>query len=133
VTDKVTVRLTGSHGRNATRYACERRQSKRLLCSDLVQIHWQEPDGSEFREIAILENLSVACIGLFAGVPIPEGTDVRVTAKDVQFTGRVRECVFRENGYIVGLELDGQSRNGAPDSKDFLPHHLLDVSALDWS
>lgn len=127
--DKVSVKARGTYPTNASRYACERRQSKRLLCSDLVQLAWQQPDGTPYGEIAILENVSMAGVGLFTGVPIPNGTLVRIAAKDVELTGTVKQCTFRENGYIVGLELDEKLRRS---SGDFLPQHLLDVSLLDF-
>ena len=130
--DKVSVKLRGTYTSKTKRYACERRQSKRLLCSDLVQLHWGESDGSEHREIAILENVSVTGVGLFTGVPIPVETIVRITANDIELSGRVKQCIFRENGYIVGLELEPGSGRGERSNRAFLPEHLLDVSLLDF-
>jgi hypothetical protein len=132
VADKVSVKLRGTHSSKASRYACERRGSKRLLCSDLVQIDWQELDGAQHREIAILENVSGSGAGLFTGVSIPAGTQVRIAVNDIQLTGCVKHCVFRENGYIVGLELDETSRRTSCSPRDLLPEHLLDVSLLDF-
>jgi hypothetical protein len=132
VADKVSVKLRGTYSSKATRYACERRKAKRLLCSDLVQLYWQEPDGLPYREIAILENVSVTGVGLFTGVPVPVGTAVRIAANDIELTGHVSQCVFRENGYIVGLDLDEKSRRERRCSGEFLPQHLLDVSLLDF-
>jgi hypothetical protein len=132
VADKVSVKLRGTYSSKGNRYACERRQTKRLLCSDLVQLQWQEPHGTQHREIAILEHVSVAAVGLFTGVSIPNGTAVHIAASDVELTGRVKQCVFRENGYIVSLELDEKSHRKQGASGDFLPQHLLDVSLLDF-
>ena len=105
--------------------------SKRLLCSDLVQLQWVEPGGARYREIAILENLSLAGVGLFAGVAVPEGTEVHMVVNDNQLVGYVKQCIFRENGYILGLELDSKSKWAQESSREFLPEHLLDVSLLD--
>jgi hypothetical protein len=132
VADKVSVKLRGTYSSKANRYACERRKSKRLLCSDLVQIYWQHPDGTPCRDIAILENVSAAGVGLFTGVPIPDHTEVCVTGSDMELTGRVTECVFRENGYIVAMELHQKSGREQRCPSDFVPEHLLDLSLLDF-
>lgn len=132
--DKETVRLRGSqqkHTRKATHHACERRGSKRLLCSDLVHVGWYDTDGHTCSEIAILENLSLSGVGLFTGVPIPLECDVHLYGQDTQLTGRVKQCTFRENGYVVGLELDERSKWAQQPGREFVPEHLLDVSLLD--
>jgi len=125
------VRLRESPSNKATRHTCERRVSKRLLCSDLIQILWVEPDGTRYREIAILENLSLVGVGLFMGVAIPEGTAVQLLVNDAKLGGQVKQCRFRENGFIVGLELDAQSRWAQQPGREIIPEHLLDVSLLD--
>jgi hypothetical protein len=132
VADKVSVGLRGSHQNSRTaRYACERRGSKRLLCSDLVQVRWNDDNGRECGEIAILENLSLAGVGLFTGVPIPQDVTVRIRGHEKELVGRVKQCAFRENGYIVGLELDPDSQWAQQPGQEFMPQHLLDVSLLD--
>lgn len=124
--------LRGSRtGKAPRRHACERRASQRLLCSDLVQLHWEQPDGARCREIAILENLSLSGVGLFTGVPVPEGVDVWIAGKEVELLGRVKQCAFRENGYVVGMELSPESQWAQKPGNDFVPRHLLDVSLLD--
>jgi len=125
------VTFRGSRPNKPTRHTCERRVGKRLLCSDLVQLQWMEPGGARYREIAILENLSMAGVGLFTGVAVPEGTEVQVVVNDNRLVGYVKQCMFRENGYILGLELDSQSKWAQESSHEFLPEHLLDVSLLD--
>lgn len=112
-------------------HKCERRGSKRLLCSDLVQLLWLDANGAKRHEICILENLSLAGVGLFMGVAVPEGTAVQLTANQMRLTGSVKLCLFRENGYVVGLELDSNSTWAQQPGSDFIPEHLLDVSLLD--
>jgi hypothetical protein len=96
-----------------------------------VQLQWAGSGGVHYREIAILENFSLAGVGLFTGVLVPEGTEVRIVVNDIQLVGQVKQCVFRENGYIVGLELDSKSKRAQAARSEFLPEHLLDVSLLD--
>lgn len=130
--DKVLVKVRGSATNHAQRRTCERRGSKRLLCSDLVQVQWTDAKGTPYREIAILENLSLTGVGLFTGVAIAEGTVLRIGFNDVQLSGCVRACVFRENGYIVGLELDSDSKWAQSAGRQIFPEHLLDVSLLQF-
>ncbi len=113
-----------------TRHKCERRSSKRLLCSDLVKVSWADHGGVRHSEIAILENLSLAGVGLFLGVGIVEGCELQISANDTCLTGRVAGCRFRENGYLIGVELDSDSRWAQEPNSGFLPEHLLDVSML---
>lgn len=125
------MKLRESRPAKVTRHTCEKRGSKRLLCSDLVQLRWCDPHGVRYQEIAILENLSLSGVGLFTGVSVPEGTEIQLLANHIQLIGRVTQCVFRENGYIVGLELDSSSKWAQKAGSDFLPAHLLDVSLLE--
>lgn len=131
MTDKVSVKVREAHTAKPKRYACERRRAKRLLCSDLVQVSWQDAKGDHFREVAILENLSLSGVGLFTGVPVPADVDIRLAGAHADLTGRVRQCTFRENGYIVGIELHDDSRWAQEPGRAFVPQHLLDVSLLD--
>lgn len=101
------------------------------MCSDLVQLVWLEPDGRSRREIVILENLSIAGVGLFMGVAVPEAIPVQLVANDLHLAGQVKHCRFRENGYVVGLELDPDSKWAQKPGSEFLPEHLLDLSLLD--
>lgn len=107
-----------------TPHRCERRARKRLLCSDLVQISWIGSNDSRHSEIVILENLSTDGAGLFTGVPLPEGIAVQLAVRDRQLTGIVRQCQFRQNGYIIGLQLT------SPVAETLVPEHLLDPSLL---
>jgi hypothetical protein len=126
------VKLRGSRVKKAAaEQSCERRENKRLLCSDLVQLLWLDPNGQRRREVVILENLSLAGVGLFTGVAVPAGTQVQLLANDLQLAGHIKHCIFRENGYIVGLELNPDSKWAQQPGNTYLPEHLLDVSALD--
>jgi hypothetical protein len=130
--DKLDVKLRESRVKQAAAgHSCERRESKRLLCSDLVQLLWLDPDGQRRREVVILENLSLAGVGLFTGVAVPQGTEVQILANDLRLAGQIKHCIFRENGYVVGLELDANSKWAQEPGSTFLPEHLLDVSSLD--
>lgn len=96
-----------------------------------MQLVWLDANGDKRREIVILENLSLAGVGLFMGVAIAQGTPVQLMANDLLLNGLIQHCLFRENGYIVGLELDAGSKWAQKPGSEFLPEHLLDVSLLD--
>ena len=65
------------------------------------------------------------------GVAVAEGTPVQLVANDLQLNAQIAHCLFRENGYIVGLELDADSKWAQQPGSEFIPEHLLDVSLLD--
>lgn len=117
--------------KSAKKHFCEPRGCKRVLCSDLVRLSWSEPGGARRAEIAVLENMSRAGVGLFLGVQIPDGSEIKIAGNDVVLTGSVRRCVFRENGYVVGVDLNEDSRWAQEPDSGFVPEHLLDVSLLD--
>ena len=126
------MKPTGSPTRAAAgRHGCEHHETKPLLCSDLVQVYWEKPDGVRCREIAILENFLRSEVGLFTGVPVPHGIDIRILVNETELSGRVKQCVFQENGYIVRMELSSEAEWAQSPAHDFLPGHLLDVSLLD--
>lgn len=115
------------------KHKCEKRKQTRLLCADLVQLSWGEADASRSSEIVILENISACGVGLFAGVALPENAAVELTSNGAVLRGVVRHCIFRENGYIIGVELDEDSKWAHDPRSGFFPQHLLDVSRLDLS
>lgn len=108
------------------RRVCERRGNKRLLCSDLTQISWLDQAGRRRAEVAILENVSRTGLGLFCGVMVRQGAAIEVVTGDKRLQGTVSNCEFRENGYLVGVELDPES------NCEVSPEHILDVSLLEF-
>lgn len=122
--------LRGRTQRRGLLYRCEKRGMKRLLCSDLVRLSWTEPSGCPRHEVAVLENLSLAGVALFSGVPVPEDSSIEIASDGARLNGFVRRCGFRENGYLLGVELDADSRWAQQPNSGFLPEHLLDVSLL---
>jgi hypothetical protein len=124
MSDKAFVRRHLSDDKRP-RYVCERRARRRLLCSDLVQVSWSAADNARSCEVVILENLAETGAGLFAGVPIPIGTNVQLLLGEDRFEGCVRTCLFRQNGYLIGVEL---THCFQPTKR---PEHLLDVELLD--
>ena len=120
-----------STSKSGSWHSCERRTYKRLLCADLVRLSWTESSGRRRDETAVLENLSLSGVGLFAGVPVAEGLLLEIAVRDICLKGLVRHCSFRENGYLVSVELDNDSKWVQQPGAGFVPEHLLDVSLLE--
>jgi hypothetical protein len=106
----------------------DRRSEPRLLCADVLQVHWKMPNGHKSRSAtALLEDISTsgACLQMEEEVPV--GSSIYWKSPNQEFGGRVRYCEYREIGFFVGVEF-------APGSKwsqtSFEPQHLLDVNQL---
>ncbi len=105
----------------------DRRVETRILCADLVDLHWKDATGKRRRLVANLEDISLSGACLQVDNPIPLGTNVRMTYPKGELQGIVRYCVFREIGYYLGVEFD-------PDShwsqRQYRPQHMLDPRRL---
>jgi hypothetical protein len=118
----------------------ERPVPLRLLCSDLVEVTWQDARPGFFqetrpaffqKEIAVMEELGQADASLLMGVPVGKGLKVTIAiASGRTFHGIVRDCRHEPGGYLVDV------RFPTPDdsaSDQYRPRHFLDTSRLDWS
>jgi len=105
----------------------ERRAERRLLCSNLVQVSWSGINGRRFSVFGVLEDLTSSGFGLSMHFDAPPecGTGLSILANRQRFTGRVVQCTSREDGYLVGLQLDELC-----ERVDGL-EHVLDVALLD--
>jgi hypothetical protein len=105
----------------------ERRFQSRMLCADLVELCWTDPQGRLHSIAANLEDISQSGACLQTEVPVAPETQLQVRHTRGAFDCRVRYCVFREIGYFLGVEF-------APDHLwspgDFQPEHLLDLQEL---
>src|SRR5581483_1252339 len=101
----------------------DRRNEARLLCADLIEVMWSEPDGREQRRVANLEDISAAGMSLQLEIPVHAGTRVRVLYGQVELTGIVRYAVYRNKAFFIGVQLDESTRWSV---RHFVPRHLLD-------
>jgi len=99
----------------------------RMLCADMVEVCWREPEGRKCKSTALLEDISRSGMCLQFEIPVPIGTYVDVCCPGDKLAGVVRYCVYREIGYFVGVELEPSSRWSR---KQFEPQHLLDLEEL---
>jgi hypothetical protein len=105
----------------------EKRADTRLLCAELVELIWDAESGQQRRSIANLEDISLsgACVQIER--EIRPGTPVVIKYGDGSLRGTVRHCHFREVGYLLGIELNPESRWS---SQHYKPQHLLDPREL---
>ena len=105
----------------------ERRIEVRMLCADLVEVHWRDRAGKTKKAQAVLEDISAsgACLQLESPVPLNAVIHWHSPKKD--FAGVVRYCAYREIGYFVGVQFDPASRWS---TAKYRPQHLLDLKRL---
>lgn len=105
----------------------ERRAEPRMLCADLIEVHWTDERGQPHRALANLEDISHSGACLQLDAPIAEDTLLRLCHPKLELTGRVRYCIFRDTGYFVGLKFEPGSQW---TQRRFRPKHLLDPRRL---
>jgi hypothetical protein len=103
-----------------------RREYRRLLCSDLITVHWGSGRGSVFREAAVLEDYSATGASLYIVSKIEPGVAITIRTALESFGALVLRCVWREDGYLLGVEFDEPRVEGVA----FMPDHLLDPEEL---
>lgn len=105
----------------------ERRIEPRLMCADLVDIEWCDPQGRQQRTVANLEDISAVGACLQVEDEIPLRTIVRITIMQNSYVGEIRYCVFREFGYFLGVQFEAGVKWNA---RAFKPLHLFDPREL---
>jgi hypothetical protein len=105
----------------------DRRTERRMLCAEMIHVHWSQGKGARQCADAILEDISPsgACLQLETEVPV--GSRISWKAANSKFEGRVRYCVYREIGYFVGVEFSDDSKWS---ESSYQPDHLLDFNKL---
>lgn len=105
----------------------DRRLETRMLCADLIDVHWRDPSGRTRTALANLEDISLSGACLQLDHPVPRETLLRMAHPKSELEGRVRYCVFRETGYFVGVQFEPGCRWSR---RRFRPKHLLDPRRL---
>jgi hypothetical protein len=105
----------------------ERRLEPRLLCADLINVHWKDKSGRPRKALANLEDISLSGMCLQLDTPVPRETLLRILHPKSRFEGRVRYCVYRDIGYFLGVQFEPGFRWS---QRRFRPKHLLDPRDL---
>lgn len=107
----------------------ERRTEPRLWCSDLVQVWIKDMERNRWvrKGTAVLEDISRsgACVQLES--PVASSTLIRVKHPQWKVEGEVRYCMYRDDGYFVGVQLAEAFRW---TKADFEPQHLMDPQKI---
>jgi hypothetical protein len=105
----------------------DHRREGRMMCADMVEVHWEDERKQPQRALALLEDISPsgACLQLENALPL--GTEVHWDFPKQSFAGHVRYCDYREIGFFVGVEFSDACRWS---KKAFKPLHLLDLERL---
>jgi hypothetical protein len=98
-----------------------------MLCADLVDIQWRDPNGRRRRGVANLEDISLSGACLQVERPVALGSALEISYPNGELSGKVKYCVFREIGYFLGVEFMPGTRWS---QREFRPQHLLDPRRL---
>ncbi len=124
---KLATALSRDGGAKTKASFQDRRSEQRLWCSDLVNIWAKDETRWKKRGVGVLEDISPsgACIQLEE--PVTKGARLRLKHPEWKVEGEVRYCIFRDEGYFVGILLDETSKwsRGV-----FQPKHLIDPSKV---
>ena len=99
-----------------------------MLCADLVEVEWHDPQGQARRATAILEDISRIGACLQTDIPIPVEEVIKLKLGRTELEGRVRYCAYRDIGYFAGVSFTEKQRWS---KRLFRPKHLVDPADLD--
>ena len=100
----------------------ERRQHRRHLCSELVDVSFEDDMGIAVKETGLVEDVSVDGMCLSFSLPVPLARAVSIRAEDFSGSGEVAYCEVCDYGYLIGLKFP---EGAGWDASRWLPQHLL--------
>jgi hypothetical protein len=98
-----------------------------MLCADLVEVAWEDEEHRARQATAVLEDISSVGACLQFETPVATGTRVHLYCGKEALEGKVRYCVYRDIGYLVGVQF---AKGCEWSRQEFEPQHLLDVATL---
>jgi hypothetical protein len=84
----------------------DRRFELRVRRADQTDILWEDQAGERHRDPAYLTDISASGAAVRAQSAVPFGTAVSIAYQNQTLTGKVRQCVRREAGYLLGIEFE---------------------------
>jgi hypothetical protein len=106
----------------------ERRKQRRLIDSDLVVLTWQNCTGYT-KQLGTVERSSQNSLDLVVGKSLPVMTSLTIFYCGSELFGIVRYLEPRRVGYLLGIELQGQSQNS---TIRFEPEPLVQQHETFW-
>jgi hypothetical protein len=105
----------------------DRRTEPRLMCADMVQLHWIDDSGQPEHSEALLEDISHSGACLNMDAPLPLGTAVVIRYHQGKLEGLVCYCDFRDIGYYIGVHFKPHTP-WLP--QEYRPKYLLDLKKM---
>jgi hypothetical protein len=106
----------------------EMRSERRNLCSDIVELFWNDRLGWPHRAKANLEDISTAGACVQTDAKIPVNSEIAMRLREAGFPGKVRYCTLVGGSYFVGVEF-AEGSGWSPGNPD--PKHILRLSVLE--
>lgn len=103
----------------------DRRRDARRLCSELIEVSFDDNQGNAVSTVALVEDVSESGLCVSSSLPVSPGRWVRVRAEGLTGGGIVRYCELGDYSYLLGLELEAGWRG------EWTPRHELPLSHLD--
>jgi len=103
----------------------ERRTQNRSLCSNLAEIAFEDQQGRQVRQPALVEDVSADGVCLSSSLPVSEGRRVTLHADGFTSEAKVRYCRLGDYSFLIGLEFDPET---GPGRFGWRPDHVLDSS-----
>jgi hypothetical protein len=105
----------------------EKRAQQRNLCSDIVELFWNDRSGWPHRAKALLEDISTsgACVQTDARIPV--NVELALRLGESGFPAIVRYCTLIDGSYFVGVEF-AEGSGWTPGEPD--PEHILLLPAV---
>lgn len=101
----------------------ERRAQSRNLCSNLAEIAFEDQQGRQVRQPALVEDVSADGVCLSSSLPLAEGRRVMLHADGFSSEGKVRYCQLGDYSFLIGLQFDPEM---GPGRFGWRPDHLLE-------
>jgi hypothetical protein len=100
----------------------DQRRSHRLMCSELVEIAFQDQTGRWVRETGVIEDVGSNGLGITLGIPVTVGRIVAVSNTRFRSEAIVKHCKFEDYAYLLGIEFSGGFEW---NRSEWEPSHLL--------
>ena len=100
----------------------DRRRQARRLCSELVEVIFDDQQGHSITTVALVEDVSESGLCVSSSLPIAPGRLVRLRAEGMAGSGVVRYCELGDYSYLLGLELKPGWRG------EWTPRHELSLT-----
>lgn len=81
----------------------DRRTNPRNLCSDIVELFWEDEGGWPVRTHAVIEDISSDGACLQSEISIAYGTCLDIRMGESRFEGRVCYCTLVDHSYFMGV------------------------------